>query len=303
MRKTIAIVGALAILAGLTACASGQDAAGCVPSGDAAAAVTATGAVGKALKVTIPTPLYAKSTQKRQLRAGTGDQIQAGQVVKVFITAVDTLTGRSAGSDERLQVAGVDYKTVAASTSQNGPSTIPAISKALVCATEGSRIAIASSNKDAGLQTASKKDSYVFVVDVEQVFLGKADGTQQDEPASLPPIIVGQDGTPGFQPLKTAAPTAAVGSGLKSGSGAVLKKDSKMVSQFSQFAWSDGTVGQTTWHTPDAAEFDLSQLPKDVTKYLVGQRVGSQVLVVVPGKDVGATEPQALVFDVLGIDD
>ncbi len=297
MRKTIAIVGALAILAGLTACASGPDAASCVRPGDASAAVKATGAKDKALKVTIPTPLYVKTTQKSELKAGSGDEITAGQPVKVFVTIVDTKTGQPVQSGETLQTAGATFGAI---DPQSPPSTIPAISKGLVCATVGSRIAIASSPKDAG---ATGKDSYVFVVDVEKAYLAKANGTQQDEPASLPPIIVAPDGTPGFQPVKTAAPKTAVSSVLKSGSGAVVKKDSKIIAKLAQYAWSDGTVGSNaSWGKPDALAYDVTQLPKDMSKNLVGRRVGSQVLVVVPGKEVGETEQQVFVFDILGIE-
>ena len=94
MRKTTALIAAIALLGGLTACSGGtaSSTTGCDPAvlpGKASAVVTAPGTLGSAPTVKFPTPLYTKTSQASTIIAGTGAPITSGQPVILDVTILN----------------------------------------------------------------------------------------------------------------------------------------------------------------------------------------------------------------------
>ena len=314
MRKTTALIAAVAVavLTSLTGCASAQGSNDCVSSGAASSVVTATGKFGTAPKVTFPTPLYAHTTQKSQLIAGKGAPIQDGQPVAFYVTILNGRTG------DVLQSS--DYTSTGFSLVTAGQSTIPAVTEALSCATVGSRIAIVGSAKQSHNGQADpsndidKNDSLVYVIDIRNAYLAKANGANQMRQKGLPDVITTANGTPGvlIPPSPSTPPKSLQVGVLKQGTGAKTKTGDYLIVQYTGVGWSDKTVFDSTWkdHQASVLQLGSQSISTGLTKALTGQRVGSQVLVVVPPNDaaipdgsgsVPAGETVVYVVDILGI--
>ena len=313
MRKTTALIAALALLGSLTACAGADTVAGCAPTlapGAASSLVTATGVFGTAPKVKFPTPLFAKTSQVSQLIAGKGAAIGDGQPVVLDVTIINATTGTT------LQKT--DYSTNGGSLITTGKSTFPAVSEALKCAQVGSRIAIVGSAKDSHNGTADaannigKDDSFIYVVDVRRAFLAKANGENEIPQNGLPAVVTTADGTPGISVPNATPPASAEVALLKQGSGAAVKSGQYIVVKYTAIAWADKAVFDSTWSTHQASVIQVGSetVSAGLSKALIGKTVGSQVLAVVPPRDdvvsngsgkapQGATS--IYVVDILGI--
>ncbi|MCU1515177.1 MAG: peptidylprolyl isomerase [Microbacteriaceae bacterium] len=315
MRKTTAIILAIGLLGGLTACAGSDTVAGCTPglsSGDASSVVTSKGAFGKAPKITFPTPLHTTTSQRSVVIDGKGAALQAGQPVVVDVTLLNATSG------DELQVT--DYAKVGGSLVTLGDPSLPAVSKGLECAQVGSRVVIIGSPKDSHNGTAdaangiAKDDAFIYVIDIKSAFKAKADGADQVPQPNLPAVVTTQNGTPGITVPHRAAPKKLTVDLLKAGSGAKVAKDHYAVVKFTGISWTTPKVFDSNWKTKDASIWLVNdtQLSTGLTKALTGQRVGSQVLVIIPPADSALPDGSSLaapptdgdavyVVDILGV--
>lgn len=332
MRRRPALLSALTAAAlvavALAGCAPtgrgpGNQPAGCTPefpSGNASDAVKVTGAAGKTPKATFPTPIVAKSSEVTVAKAGHGMTAQKGSMVDIDVTLYNAKTGKSVaataydGSSFLRAIAGKGLPP------QSGAVTPSSIADALVCAQAGSRIVLTSPNKkvNAGI---SGLTSAVAVIDVNAVYLGKADGVNQLPKDGMPDVITAVDGQPGIVVQELQKPDTVRTETVKAGGGATVTKNSKPVIMLTTWTWPTGgdkpavldQQGLDTWTSGSAVSLDLatSPYPKAFTQALIGQRVGSQVLIVLPPKDgfpasgapqgVGANDTLIFVVDILGI--
>ena len=327
MRKTPALLSALAVAAvvvtSLVGCSSSASAS-CTPtyaSGSASKIVKAT-----ATSASFPTPLVAKTPQVSVSKAGKGSPVQNGDQVDYTFTIYNGKTGEKIGGATDPQRAGA--VTTKTSTS---------ISKALICATAGERLSLVSTVKQAfgkgagGTQFADGL-TVVVVVDVKDHFLGKANGINQLPIDGMPNVITAVNGQPGIVIQELDKPTTLKLSTIKAGSGPVVKKNDTVHLKYTGWSWpassgdkpviwpggtsSDGTAvpdGEATWTSDQAADIKVTStgLPVGLYKALLGAKVGSQILAVIPPKDgfgqsaatygFAATDTIIMVVDVLGI--
>ncbi|MET4705719.1 FKBP-type peptidyl-prolyl cis-trans isomerase [Frigoribacterium sp. UYMn621] len=315
MRKTTALIAAIALLGSLTACASGTGSsiAGCDPvvtAGAASSVITAPGKFGTAPKVGFPTPLYTKTTQASTLIAGKGAPIVAGQPVILDVTIVNAADG--------TELQKTSYNSTGGSLITAGKSTFPAVSEGLECAQVGSRLAIIGSAKDShnGVADAAngigKDDSFIYVVDVKGAFLPKANGADQIPTNGMPAVVLTADGTPGISVPDRSAPKTTTVNVLKAGSGAKVKKDQFVVVQYTGIGWGTKTVFDSTWaaHQASVIQVGSASVSSGLSNALIGKRVGSQVLAVLPPKAAAvsdgsgkapADDASVYVVDILGI--
>lgn len=322
MRRTPALVSSVAIVAVLSAalvgCASSpSDVSACtpaVPSGSASSLVTATGEVGSAPKVEIPAPLASTSAQRSVAVQGEGLVANAGMTVDFDLTVYDGESGDKLGSTDYTAAQGLRVRADTRVTeSQSGPG---ALSRSLVCAQAGQRVVIAAQVADFELSLTqfgvTEKQTVIAVVDVRDVFLGKADGMNQLPQDGMPVVVTAPDGTVGVTvPSGIHVPSSDRTETVKLGSGAKLAKGDAAVLQVANWTWpagEDATLEQksSTWDlgkTPQTItitdEGDQA-LPATLIDALVGTPIGSQVLTVIaPTGD--ATDATIFVIDILGI--
>ncbi|CAN5209485.1 FKBP-type peptidyl-prolyl cis-trans isomerase [soil metagenome] len=292
MRKLPALIFAAALVASLAACSSSPASADCTPAaaGDASPLVTAKGAFLAKPTVDFPTPLVTKKVQVTDLTVGTGMTLQSGDYADLQVSVWDAATGD-------LVTATTFDKATPTRQSVGGTSSFGPI---LECATVGSRIAAVTTLKqlfgsvDTTGTTLKPSSTLVAIVDVQNGMIGKANGAHQIPQAGFPSIVTAPDGTPGVTLLDKTPPTTLEHTVLKAGSGAVVKKGDEVVIKYTGVTWdASATVFKSTWgDTPPetylAEKYNASTtsgLFPGTASAIIGQKVGSQVLVVVPPKD------------------
>jgi peptidylprolyl isomerase len=173
--------------------------------------------------------------------------------------------------------------------------------------------AIPAASRPTGL-TAT--DSVVAVIDVRKAFLARADGKNQVMGDGLPAVVLGADGRPGITLPEDVPPTTLRVADLKSGSGATIERGDTAVIQYTGVIWkpsdpANGTVFDSSWASgsPVNVVVKKGQTVPGLVSALAGQKVGSQVLAILPpsqayGSQSTSTIPAnaTLVFvvDILG---
>ncbi|ROQ40909.1 peptidylprolyl isomerase [Frondihabitans sp. PhB188] len=305
MRKIPALIVTAGLLATLTACSTSTapGSAGCTTpaSGDASSVVSASGTVGKKpTSVSIPTPINTKQTEVSTLVAGHGQVITDGTPVLIKYTIYSGATGDVVSSSSY----GTPTAPLTVGATSGGP-----IADALVCSTVGSRVAVAVKASELTSTTAKKTDksgpAYIAVVDIVKAFLPKADGRLVRGVNNMPAVVTAANGAPGISIPDVAAPTTEKVQLIRKGSGHVLTKSDTAIVQYTAVDWaSTPTVQGSTWTDTGAAttvDLGSSQIAASVRSALIGQPVGSQVMVVVPpAKGATTASTYVYVFDVLG---
>ncbi|HEX7834906.1 MAG TPA: FKBP-type peptidyl-prolyl cis-trans isomerase, partial [Pseudolysinimonas sp.] len=320
-KRVPALLGAVALLtASLAGCSLIPGFGGCQPvytAGDSSTLVTAEGSFGVKPTVSFPTPLVVKTPEVSVIDAGDGRQIRDGDQVDYTFAE---LTGKDA-----TDLSGDSAESrVEAGIADN------AIAEALVCAHVGDRIALVATVKQthgagAGGETLDDTDTVVLVIDVSASYLGKADGFNQLPEDGMPTVVTAVDGTPGITVPAQDPPTDTRIGLIKAGDGAKVKAGEQVVLHYTIWIW-PATVGDeptpisggSTWDSHVAQNLPLKSIadgggvPQGLYDALLGQRIGSQVLVVIPPGDdsfaptnlpPGVSSDSTVIFvvDILGI--
>lgn len=289
LRPAASAAAVLLTAAALTGCSAGGP-AGCAPeaaSGDAVSGVAVSGAFGARPQVSFPRPLHVQDTQAATVIAGSGAPIRPAQQVVADLTILDGTTGRVATASDYTGTASAARFVV-------GQVPVPGLRQALVCARQGERL-VAVIPPDEGIPAASRPqsigagDSLVAVVDVRQAFLARANGVPQVMAGGLPSVVLGPGGRPGVTLPQGDPPSTLQVADLRKGSGAVVRRGDDVVVQYTGVLWKPGDPGNgkvfdSSW--PEGAPRVLpvrdGQIVQGLVTALAGQRVGSQVLAVLP---------------------
>jgi hypothetical protein len=308
VRRLPAALAALGLVAiALVGCsASVSTAAGCSrpasPSTAALDLVDVSGATGSQPTVTVNAPLHTDQTQWQDLTTGSGTTVtQPTQLVVLDVTLVN--------GDSGLRTVSTNYD---GDLSHPVPmsqweSIFPTLGTALQCATEGSRVLVTVPPEGIDLANAGnigmdQGQSGVLVVDLRKVYLPAADGAlQYNDAHGLPTVVRDADGRPGIIVPDGDAPSAQVVQVLKKGDGATVQSGDSVRVQLTQVAWDTRKVTTTTWdQSAESIDLSAGSLPAGFSDALVGQTVGSQILLVTPAS--GKNAAVVSVFDIVGID-
>jgi FKBP-type peptidyl-prolyl cis-trans isomerase len=306
-RRRLLIAIAVALVAGLGT--TGLIYANLPPS------IAVSGAFGTKPTVTIPKINPPASLQVHQLISGHGTPVAKGNLAVADLTAY-TWNGTAHKKISELSTGQPQPLTVG--------STIPGLDKSLAGSRAGSRLLItippkygfgSKGNSQLGV---SGKDTLVFVVDVLGFYqkTASAHGTHEvvkgtglptvgsSSPGTAPPVHIPQTGPPVTLQSQT----------LIRGTGPVVKKDRLLVAQYEGVIWRTGKVFDSSWQRGVPAGFQIGsgQVIKGWDNGLVGKRVGSRVLLVVPPADgygtqgsaqagIKGTDTLVFVVDILGI--
>lgn len=323
MRKLASIAVTTGMLLALSACSgTAFNPGSCTPEyapGGNTALVSANAALGKEPKADFPTPLVAEDTQAEVILAGDGDLVAIGDTADLHITIYDGASGEPLISTDYAG-PGLRLSAIAGQ---------PAYGAIAECVTVGSRVAAVGPAGELLGETAIAQnalplradDTVVLIVDVLRSFLGRANGADQLPQAGLPSIVLAGDGRPGFTIPSTDPPAGLRFAVLKAGSGATVEEGDFVVVHYTGVLWDTRQVFDSTWQrnaptTLLAADFtttdDGSGIVPGFAQALIGQKVGSQVIVVIPPElgypagsapaSIGEGATLVFVFDVLGIE-
>ncbi|MFB6867198.1 FKBP-type peptidyl-prolyl cis-trans isomerase [Agromyces sp. NPDC056389] len=271
-----------------------------------------TGDFGEKPKVRFPTPLAPEETQCTEIIAGDGERLQEGQVVLLGASIFNGTTG------ELVQSIGYDDDPASLPI---GGNTLIAFTKGLSCAREGSRVVVVAPSEEA-IKPADNPsgteggDSLVAVFDVQRAFPARADGAVRLSRDGFPAVVLAPDGRPGItvpnaDPFETTEVEV-----LKEGSGQVVESGDTVVVHYTGVTWAESDMLEdSTWPKGSptivtVTDGEGGQMPAGFSEAVIGQKVGSQVAVVVPpsagfGDQGNATVPPGAtlfyVIDILGV--
>lgn len=299
VQKTLSVLAIAALAFSLAACTSSNSANSCTPtaSGANSSKVKVTGKFGAAPTVKFTKGLSAKKTERSVVIEGKGTVARANGTVEVDYTAYDAASGK--------KIDATTYKKGSATAFQLKDSSIlPGMIKGLTCSPAGSRVVAvippADAFKAAGSEGLGVKgtDSLVFVFDVVKVtapvtVLPKANGAAQKPVAGLPTVKLAANGEPTVTVPKADAPTDLKIADLKKGSGKTVKSGDTVTVQYTGVIWATGKAFDSSWTRGQPASFATTGVIPGFGKALVGQKVGSQVIAVIPPADGYGTGGQA----------
>ncbi|WP_256921957.1 FKBP-type peptidyl-prolyl cis-trans isomerase [Leifsonia sp. NCR5] len=317
MRKTLSIVTAALVVAGLAACSSGApnasatpDANGClnIQPGDTSKSITVDGKFGATPKVTIPTPLKTTDIERSVVIKGNGAMVKGGDSIGIALVAYNGTTGK-----ELTPAAGFDGQP-AQSIKVDDKAFVPGLVRAVECLPLKSRVVLTSTTKeafgDADVSSLKLKasDPVVFVADLVEKEPTRATGKSVTPPEGFPTVKLAKDGAPTVTIPKTDPPTETKIGVLKQGDGAEVKATDTVTIQYSGLLWRNGQVFDSTWAKGQAYSGVASQFVPGFTKALVGQKVGSQIIAIIPpadgygskgNGDIKGTDTMVFVVDIL----
>lgn len=286
------------------------------PSGDNSKSVKVSGAIGSEPRADFPTPLIAKSGELTIVKQGTGDPIYPGQTVEYVVSRFVPDTGEYMGS------IGIDQPARGVIGSEPGAGKDP-YADMLACTSVGDRVVITTDVASALGDTYDPEtmtggdQTLVLVYDVTAAYLGKANGWDQLPQAGFPSVVLAPNGQPGITVPGGEAPTELKIATLKAGTGATVEEDSNVVLHYTGVGWETGTVFDSSWTSQTGAPvtFQPSGVVGGFAEALIGAKVGSQVIAVIPpGAEYGYPDgsgPQGpdgnvtmiFVIDILGIEE
>ena len=243
--------------------------------------VEVSGAAEERPKVTFASPLTADEIQSKEVFGGNGNVFTGRNLIEFEIAVYNGATG------ELVQETAFDGSSPASGF--YGPESVPNFCSALVGAKEGSRVVSIFPAMDAhngqGVPELGigPNDSFVFVFQLNRVYLAKAEGSSVPAEAGMPTVVTTPEGIPGVTIPKTDAPTELKVAQLVKGNGSPVQAGDMVTMHYSGFVWADGSKFDSSWDRGEPAQFAVpGQLIKGFGEAVVGQTVGSQVLMVIP---------------------
>ncbi|NHI16403.1 FKBP-type peptidyl-prolyl cis-trans isomerase [Microbacterium excoecariae] len=267
------------------------------PAGDAIDAVEVDGDFGSEASVTFDAPLEMDEIEAKVITEGEGDPLETGEYISYAATVFDAETGEKVGAE--------GYE--AGSALPAAVSTDNIFGMALGCATPGTRVAFTFPGQTTSDGTAYA--SQVYVLDFFETVPTAATGEEQDPVDGFPTVDVAEDGTPSVTlPEDFSEPDETEIAELKAGDGETVEDGDTVFVQYLGVKGSDGSEFDSSWSRGEPTQFSTSGVIEGFTKALVGQKVGSQVIAVIPpaegygASDGNELQDETLVFvvDILG---
>jgi len=246
--------------------------------------VTVTGVPGKAPTVALKTtPFSVTSTVTKVITPGTGPVVAKGQKVQVDYLLVDGRDGKE--KDSTFGKQSVLFMADPAKL-------LPGLVTGLLNEKVGSRVLVAIPPADA-FGTAGnsqlgvdKTDTLLFVLDLKSATtpLTKPSGTPVAPKAGLPTVKDDAKGTPVVTLPSGAVPTHLVVQPLIKGKGPAVKSGQSLTVNYLGVIWPGGKIFDSSYAKGSTATFVIGQgqVIKGWDQGLVGQTIGSRILLVIP---------------------
>ncbi len=309
----VALGAALSALT-LVGCSPASDS--CVnPLGDGSAGlVSASSPFGQPPVVEFPTPLVGRDSSTATVIPGSGEIIEPGSYVDFEATlsrGVDqtviqaTQYGANGSPSQRIAIDGVSN----------------VLNDAFLCHRAGERFSLVGTTGDIfgdqGPIGANPNDTVVVVFDITGVYPHSASGLPQFAQDGMPAVTTAPDGRPGIAVPNIAPPTELRISTLTKGDGPIVTEGQTIVVHYTGVVWG-GSVFDSTWDINRPADLIAQSFTTNdgvgvvpgFAKAVIGQSVGSRVLVAIPPSEgypagqeptsIPANATMIFVIDILG---
>ncbi len=290
--------------------------AGCGSSSGSTPSVSVTGAFAKSASITIPDQKANSSLTVKTLIQGKGP----------VLAKTDSFVGDYAvyiwsGKTHKLAQSTFKTKSPALFTGQ----LLPGLETALRGKKMGSRVLAVIPPKDGYGKTGNSQagvkatDTLVFVVDMIKDFTAKASASGapvSNGGGALPTVTASTGSAPVVKiPSSGKVPSQLVTKTLIKGAGPAVTKGQTVVAQYVGVIWRTGKVFDASWTRGQPFGFTIGATPSQVIPGwdlgLIGQTVGSRVMLVIPPGDgygktgntqagIKGTDTLVFVVDILG---
>ncbi|MBT2403737.1 MULTISPECIES: FKBP-type peptidyl-prolyl cis-trans isomerase [unclassified Streptomyces] len=278
---------------------------------------TVKGEAGQKAEITVPKGEPSGKFVVNTLKEGSGAVIKKDDLVvtkytgKIWKSGKD-LTG-SYDKDGSPLVVPAGSQTI-----------VPMFSESVLGKKVGSRVLVVAPPEAAfGAQGQPQlgvgpTDNLIFVLDIDSIMPKKAEGTQAPIPSDLPQVKADKDEAATITIPKNDPPKELVDKVLIEGKGPEIKSGQTVYMQYSGAAWKPNEgkdaakLFDTSWKTgaPFSTVIGQGQVIEGWDKGLVGKKVGSRVLLVIPpeqaykdqakGEDLPANSTLVFVVDIVG---
>ncbi|WP_072313500.1 FKBP-type peptidyl-prolyl cis-trans isomerase [Agrococcus sp. Marseille-P2731] len=295
--RPLSIAALLVAAAGLTACgapASSLD--GCEPAlepGSASNQVQVERGEG-APTVEFDLPLVSAGNQVSH-SGGEGARVEAGGVVDAQYVVYSGKTGTEITSSYQS----ADAMAPAAEPLRLSAGGDTTLSQAVSCAAPGSSVVLTTTIEElfgAGATSAemdiAPADTAVVVLEVTAVHPGRAEGNARPGQQGMPAITLATDGTPGVTFPGGPAPAELTVMQSIQGTGDEVAEGDSVLVHYTGIIWETEEVFDSSWErgTPTAMTIDDANLIPGFVDAVVGQPIGSQVVVSIP-EELGYSDP------------
>ena len=242
-------------------------------------AVTVDGDLGAAPTLEFEQPFSVSAPVARVDTEGTGADLEEGQSLSIHYVAVSGDDGTSLGST--WDMGAPDTLTLGDET------IIAALNDVLSGQKVGVRVLFAAPG---GEETESSAAFPATVMAIEvtdaRTLPTRAEGEPVEPAAGLPVVTLAENGEPSIEvPADAAEPTELVVQPLIKGAGTTVEAGQSVTVQYSGWLF-DGTPFDSSWKngSPFSTTIGTGSVIPGWDQGLVGQTVGSQVLLVIPSE-------------------
>lgn len=250
-------------------------------TGSAVEQIDVLGEFGTQPEVSFPTPLSGEGVETQVVIEGDGGEIVGGQRVSLHFI------GFNASNGEEIQ--GSEFGTENFISQDLIEGATPDFCKALTGVQVGSRVAVlldaAAAHNSLGIPSLGINEDagVIFVFDVVNAFLPKANGAARSPESGMPTVITAPSGQPGIQIPASSAPSEFRRTVLIEGGGEPIEIGDTVVLHYSGWTW-NGDQFDSSWESGAPATFPITNegLIEGFVMGLEGVTVGSQVIAVIP---------------------
>lgn len=231
-------------------------------------------------KVTVPTPWGIDKTRVKVLDPGKGATVPKAGPLTVQYYGVNGRTGESFDSSWSRDAQPATFSLT---------GVIAGFAKGLAGQQAGSRVLIAVNSKDGydpdgNPPTILPGDTLIFVVDILSTVLDGPEG-EPVAPIDGLPTVEDKKGVPTITMPKADPPPTLQIQPLIKGTGAEVTESDTVFLHYRGALWADGKVVDDNFgKDPESTTLGATLIP-GFTKGIIGQTVGSRVLIVIPPAD------------------
>lgn len=292
---------------------------GCAQSGDAVESVSVSTDMDAPPTIELGDVLSVANTEKAIIVEGSGEVVEEMDRVQVAYAYFNGSTG------EKIGHVGYDDQSLDVIPADTSFPYLTGVVYSLLCSPVGSRVAaVIPAHEAFGDQGAPEYGlqpgvPLVFVADIVAIQpppaepLEKLEGEQEEPPAGFPTVEWSESGEPTVTLPEGEVPTDYQLANVIQGDGAMVYDGATVVVHYHGVNWNTGEVFDSSWQRGEPASFPTSGVIPGFRDGLVGQTVGSRVIIIIPpalgygpsggtgdGR-IGAEDTIFFVVDILGI--
>lgn len=228
---------------------------------------------GESFKVELDGEVKAEDISTRVIKEGDGDKVEEGDILRALILTVDPETGEPMGADKPMtQLIPVNKP--------EGDQADDPIFKIVSNAKIGSIFSVY-----VPMPEGTGAKDQLMVVEIDGKVPTSIDGDPQELPEGFPQVTDQDEGAPKVDVTGMKKQDTTHVAVRKEGQGRTIEASDQLLVNYHGVKASDGSTFDSSFGKDAPASFPLDGVIKGWRDGLVGQKEGSQVVLVVPPKE------------------